>query len=109
VVSLVALEREVVVGIVEYIEKGESLHLQGLAVHPKQRRRGIARALIREVEAIAIHKRNSRVTISTIKETGNPQIFALLGYDVISESPATGFEGVDGKSVTKVDMCRKLT
>ena len=43
-----------------------------------------------------------KVTISTIKEIGNPQIFAQLGYDVLSEAPAMGFEGLDGQSVTTV-------
>lgn len=107
-VALVAVEGKVVVGIVEYCEKEDSLYVRGLAVHPPQRRRGIAKALIREVEAIAALEGMSKVTLSTIKETGNPKIFARLGYNIINEAPATGFEGLDGQSVTKVNMCRML-
>lgn len=107
-ISLVAVEDEAIVGIVEYCEKEDSLYVRGLAVHPHQRRRGIATALIRKVEAIAVREGKAKITLSTIKETGNPMIFAKLGYSIINEAPAAGFEGLEGQSVTKVDMCRPL-
>lgn len=108
-VSLVAVEGEAVVGVVEYCEKEDSLYVRGLAVHPQQRRRGIAKNLMRQVETIAARRGKRKVTLSTIKETGNPNIFIKLGYTVINQAPANGFESLDGKSVTKVDMCRMLT
>ncbi|MVF23016.1 GNAT family N-acetyltransferase [Methylocaldum sp. BRCS4] len=106
--SLVAVEGETIVGVVEYCVRSESLYIRGLAVHPQQRKRGIARQLIRAVEDIAIRGRKQKVTLSTIKETGNPEIFVQLGFSVVDESPAEGFEGLNGKQVTKVDMYREL-
>jgi len=61
---------------------------------------------MREVEAIAAREGTPSVTLSTIKETGNLEFFCQLGYTVVSEAPATGFEGLDGQAVVKVDMCR---
>lgn len=107
-VSLVAVEGEAVVGIVEYCEKEDSLYVRGLAVHPQQRGRGIAKDLMRQVEAIAARRGKLKVTLSTIKETGNQKIFTKLGYAVINQALAKGFEGLDGQPVTKVDMCRML-
>ena len=107
-ISLVAVEGEAIVGIIEYCEKEDSLYVRGLAVRPEERRRGVAKALIREVEAIAAREAKLKVTLSTIKETGNPTIFAKLGYNIVNQAPATGFESLDGQSVTKVNMCRML-
>ncbi|BBA32002.1 GCN5-related N-acetyltransferase domain protein [Methylocaldum marinum] len=108
VVSLVAVERSVIVGVVEYCREADSLYIRGLAVHPQKRRSGVGKALVREVEAIATREGKPKVTLSTIKETGNPRIFERLGYCSFNEVTATGFESLDGKPVTKVDMVRML-
>ncbi len=108
VASLVAVERELIVGVVEYCRKADSLYVRGLAVHPQMRRLGIGKALVREVEAIAAQEGKPMVTLSMIKETGNLTIFERLGYYVINEAAATGFEGVDGHPVTKVELVRML-
>lgn len=106
--SLVAVDGELIVGVVEYCTRPESLYIRGLAVDPQWRRLGIARRLISEVERVALRKDRLKVTLSTIKETGNPDIFSKLGFSVICESSADGFEGLDGSQVTKVDMSHVL-
>jgi len=107
-VSLVAVEGETIIGVVEYCTGPDSLYVRGLAVHPQQRRRGVARSLIGAIEGVAARDGQTKITLSTIKQTGNQPIFERLGFTVINEAPAKGFEGVDGEQVTKVDMCRML-
>lgn len=106
--SLVAVEGETVVGCIEYCETEDSLYVRNLAVHPQQRRRGVAKALIREVEVIAAREGKLKVNLSTIKETGNTGLFTRLGYSISNETPALGFEGLDGQPVTKVELYRLL-
>lgn len=108
VVSLVAVDQGTIVGVVEYCRTADSLYIRGLAVHPEKRRSGIGKALVREVEAIASREGKPKVSLSTIKETGNPRIFERLGYCIFNEGVAAGFEGLDGRPVTKVDMVRVL-
>ncbi len=104
--SLVAIAGNFVAGVVEYCVRYDEIYIQGLAVHPQQRQRGIASALIRTIERIAINFGKSKVSLSTIKETGNLTFFVKLGFNVVSETPAEGFLGADGHQVTKVNMCR---
>jgi N-acetylglutamate synthase-like GNAT family acetyltransferase len=106
--TLVAVERNIVVGVIEYCVRPDELYIRGLAVHPRQRQRGIARVLIHSIEQIAIGYGKAKVTLSTIKETGNPVIFARFGFTVVNEATAEGFQRSDGQPVTKVNMCRML-
>lgn len=107
-ISLVAVIGNVVAGVVEYHVRHDEMCIRGLAVDPQQRRCGIARSLIHAVERIGVSCGKSKITLSTIKETGNPQIFAKLGFSIVSEGPAEGFHGSDKQQVTKVNMCRTL-
>ncbi|MBS4097684.1 MAG: GNAT family N-acetyltransferase [Sulfuricella sp.] len=106
--SLVAVTGNVVAGVVEYCVSPGGIHIRSLAVHPRQRQRGVARALIGAVERIAVSEGKSQVTLSTIRETGNPTIFAKLGFKVVDAAPAEDFHGRDGQPVTKITMCRIL-
>ncbi|WP_170234358.1 GNAT family N-acetyltransferase [Azomonas agilis] len=101
---LVAIIGEELVGTVEYFIGSDSIYVQGLAVHPLWRRFGVARALISSVKDIAIQRERLKLVLHTIKETGNPAVFAKLGFIVVDELQAEGFEGVDGKVVTKIEM-----
>ena len=105
---LVAVEENVVAGVVEYRASLDAINIQGLAVHPQKRQKGIARALIGAVERIAVSSGKPRLNLSAIKETGNPKIFAKLGFDLVNQEPADGFQGADGQEVSKVNMCRNL-
>jgi len=102
----VAVEDGAVVGVVEYCLRPDAVYVRGLAVHPRHRRQGVARALLRAVEAIAMREGRARLTLSAIRETGNPAIFARLGFAATGEAAAEGFEGADGRPVTRVDMGR---
>jgi ribosomal protein S18 acetylase RimI-like enzyme len=105
---LVATEDTHIVGVVDYLTAADAWHLRGLAVDPARRRSGVARALVERVAALAHAAGATRLTLSTIKETGNPTIFLRLGFTVTRESAATGFEGGTGTAVVQVDMVRVL-
>lgn len=107
-ITLVAVEADLIVGVVDYCIEPDSLYIRDLAIHPQYRRRGIARALIQAVEEIAGREGKPKLTLSTIKETGNPQIFTRLGFTVVNDILTETFEGADGQAVTKTDMHRKL-
>lgn len=106
--TLVAVEGDAVVGVVDYCLRHDDLHIRGLAVHPQQRKREVARELVRAIEQIALGCGKAMVTLSTIKETGNPLIFERLGFTMATEAPAEGFQSADGHHVIKADMCRVL-
>ena len=106
VISFVALEQGAVVGVVDCCMRTDSVYVRGLAVHPQSTRRGIARALLRAAEELAVRRGRHSVTLSTIKETGNGKIFAKLGFAATAEAPAEEFEGADGRPVTRLDMMK---
>lgn len=108
ITTLVAVKEKYIVGVIEYFAGDGALYFQGLAVHPAYRRQGIASALVKEIESIAIRLGAQKVVLSTILETGNPKIFTKLGYEITSVIPASDFEGLGGKQVTKVGMHRIL-
>ncbi|KAA3628752.1 MAG: GNAT family N-acetyltransferase [Proteobacteria bacterium] len=106
--TLVAVKDKNIVGVIEYFAGDGAIHFQGLAVHPVYRRQGIASVLVKEIESIAIRLGAQKVVLNTILETGNPGMFTKLGYEITSVVPASDFEGLDGKQVTKVGMRRIL-
>lgn len=82
---LVALVDEQLVGTVEYALGEDRLHLMGLFVAASHRQTGVARALVEELAKLA---ENRRLSLNTIRETGNVPIFERLGFAVVSEAPA---------------------
>lgn len=106
--SLVAVDGTAVIGVVDYYAGSDSLCLQGLAVHPARRREGVARALVRAAQSLAVRERIPSLTADTIKETGNARLFVELGFRVLEELPADGFESPSGGRVTRVRLQRTL-
>lgn len=105
---IVATEGEHVIGALRYVVKPGSLHL-GLGVHPDHHRKGIARALISRLAEKAIVQGIPKLSLYTIKETGNTPIFEHLGFRVITEAPAQDCQSVTGAQLTEVYMERALT
>jgi len=84
---LVAELADQIAGTVELVAERDVLRLFGLHVEECYRRRGVARAL---VAAVCDHARAlglARVTLHTVKETGNVAIFARLGFVTVDEHP----------------------
>lgn len=59
-----------------------------LLVHPKHRRKGIARSLMLEAEACAAARTRSLLTLDTRTGDAGEQLYLDLGYQVIGHIPA---------------------
>jgi N-acetylglutamate synthase-like GNAT family acetyltransferase len=105
---LVAVEENVVVGTAEYIRKQDQIYVQGIAVHPEYRSRGVCRALVNSVEEIAKAEKLRALALCAIEETGNAEIFKNLGFDVVRRAIAPNHVSPLGGPVTQLDMERKI-
>jgi ribosomal protein S18 acetylase RimI-like enzyme len=105
---LVAVIAGLVVGIVHYQIEDDRLSFLGLAVHPDFRRRGIATALIQELEVIGRDGACRAMTLWTVRETRNVEIFQRLGFAVETEEPSTLFESDKFPSLSEVFMRKDL-
>lgn len=101
---LVALGSSRIVGTVQYHMNSDRLAFLGLGVHPHFRRQGIARQLIEELEAIAVRNQVELLTLYTVRQTGNVDVFQSLGFTVVSEERTDFFESPTGEPLTEVLM-----
>lgn len=105
---LVAVTEGRVVGVVQYYGDGERLALLGLGVHPGFQRRGIAGALLKELENIGRQRGCTGLVLRTVRETGNVEIFERLGFVVESEGPTDLFQGAESAILSEVVMRKDL-
>ena len=106
---LVALKENGVVGTAEYIRKDHHLYVQGIAVHPEYRVRGVCRALLRRIEEIAKAEGFRVLALCAIEETGNVEIFKNLGFKAVNRATAPNHISPSGIPVTQVDMEKEIT
>ena len=105
--QLVAVEGGRVVGTVTCDDRGGEVHLRNLAVDPGHQRRGVARQLIETAHERALELGRGCLTVETIRETGNVEIFERLGFDVVRERPSQLMEASGGRPVTDVLLRRR--
>ncbi len=105
---LVALSDNKVVGTAEYIRKERHIYVQGVAVHPEYRGRGICRALLHHIEEIAKAEGVRVLALCAIEETGNVEIFNNLGFKAINRITAPNHISPIGAPVTQVDMEKEI-
>ena len=87
----------------------ESGCMRVLGVHDEYRLRGIARSLLNRVFELAMEKECTSVGLSTIKETGNVQIFERIGFEIVGEHEEIYCEGPNGERVSDIEMEFRLT
>jgi ribosomal protein S18 acetylase RimI-like enzyme len=104
---VVAVDRsDAVVGVAESFIRPQTLYVQGVAVDPACRRRGVARKLLAHLILLSAEQGLPELQLVTIKETGNVDIFLRLGLSVIGEQISTRFIGRHGQPVTEVTLRR---
>lgn len=97
-----------VIGVIEFALNGKDAFIQGLAVDRGYRRRGVARKLIGVCEDRSRTEGINLLRLSTIKETGNPEIFRSLGFLISSEKISERFIGSDGQVVFQVELQKPI-
>lgn len=102
--TLVALERNAIVGMAEYVIKDDHVYVQGVAVHPSCRRKGICRSLLAAAAELARRRNLRAVKLHVIEETGNVAIFKKQGFTVASRAVAPDHVSASGGVVTRVEM-----
>ena len=81
------------VGCVMWQVQPRGLYLGRLAVHPEHRRRGIAPALIGQVEALARRLGQPRVLLSTrLVLADNRRLFARCGFVETAQHAHPGYD-----------------
>lgn len=95
-----------VIGVIEFALNGKNALIQGLAVDRAHRRRGVARDLIGACEDKARAAGANLLRLSTIKETGNAEIFRSLGFLISNEKISDRFISSDGQAVFQVELQR---
>ncbi len=106
-VRIVAVDADnMIIGVAEYMGRDSALYVQGIAVAPKHRRRGVATGLLAHCASLAVHAGLPALEIATIKETGNVGIFNRLGFVVIDERVSERFWSHDEQPVTEITLRR---
>ena len=105
---LVAASDGLVVGTVRWYLDNECVRILGLGVHPDFYRQGIARELVAHLGAIARKQGATRLRLWTVKETGNVDIFARLGFHVVAEREDQFSESETHPKLIEVEMEKPL-
>ncbi len=105
---LIAEQAGAIVGPVQYYQEADRLRLLGLAVHPAFQKKGVARALIQRLAAIASDRSLRALSLYTVTQTGNPAIFARLGFKLVHEQPDVYSDSTSGQPLTEAYMERPV-
>lgn len=97
-----------IVGTLKFSEDSDRLHITGLMVHPSYRHLGVARALVDAVAEAARASAITKLSLYTIRQTGNIDVFRKLGFVVIREDQADWAESIDSQSLTEIYMERAI-
>ena len=106
--QLLALDGDVAVGTVNLTIKEGAMVVSQLAVLPIYRRQSIATQLLNHAERIACDSGHTTLSLNTIMETGNVEIFERLGFRKTRQHAADWCISPDGNKLTDVGMDRPL-
>ena len=105
---LVALIDEKIVGTVQYYADKSCIKIIGLSVLADYRKLGISRKLIEFTENVSRKNGIFNITLFTVKETGNGDIFEKLGFNIIREELDEFSESDKYCSLTSLYMKKKI-
>lgn len=105
---LVAYRAGKLVGTVSFYQVDERLSGVDLCVHPDYRKQGVATALMNALEQAARLRGVSRLSLFTIKETGNVEIFERRGFKIVGARRSETCFAPEGMAVTEVEMEKQI-
>ena len=106
--NLVCVSEGKIVATVAYEKDNDTLHVLGPMVLPAYRRKGIARFIMDHLAEIGRQSGVRAISLHTIKQTGNVELFSRLGFSAVRESPGQWAESVSGEELVDVYMERNL-
>jgi N-acetylglutamate synthase-like GNAT family acetyltransferase len=110
ILRIVAVDQaDTVVGVAECIARPTVLYVQGVAVDPAHRRRGVAGALLAHIVMRALEMGLPVLQLATIKEAGNVDVFKRLGFSVVEEQKSERFLGQHGQPIFEVTLERYVS
>jgi ribosomal protein S18 acetylase RimI-like enzyme len=87
---------------VQYYAWNQLCQIQGLAVHPKFQRQGIASALVTRAEEFALSRNARGIYVDTpITNTGGRKFYEAIGYEFGYIMPRYYEDGMDGVTYQK--------
>lgn len=101
---LVAVRGARVIGSVRSRPRDGYLHLVALGVLARQRRKGVARALVAGAEAKARRAGLRGLSLYTVRETGNEEVFRKLGFRTVRAEVSRLFESDRHPVLTELFM-----
>ena len=96
------------VGALRYVAEADRLHL-GLGVIPEFQHKGVGRAMVESLAEKAASLGLAKLSLFTVRETGNVPLFEHLGFQVMREEPAQDLESATGSPLSEVYMERTLS
>ncbi len=106
--QLVAVVDGRVRGSVEYRVEADRVHFLSLFVHGDCRRQGVGTRLIAALEGVGRRLGLRCLSAFTVTQTGNPEIFQRMGFEIVSEEPAILYESDRFESLTEVYLERSI-
>lgn len=103
-VQLVAELEGSIVGTVTYAATEDRLHLRRLAVDVAFRRQGVTRAMVEHAVEVTRELNLRALSLYTIEQTGNVQIFERLGFRRIDTVSVDWAESMCGEELSEVFM-----
>ena len=107
-IHLVATVNNNLIGSAEYLLYKNSVLIQGLAILPAYRNQGIATKIIDYITIQVKTEGKHELLLSTVKETGNTDIFLKMGFTALSEEESDIFESPQGDKITIINMHKAL-
>jgi len=105
---LVAVTDKRIIGTVQYYIDNSCMKIIGLSVLDDYRKQGVSRKLIKTIEELAQEKNIQKISLFTIKETGNEDIFKKLGFHIMSEEPDVFSESDSFSNLTNLYMEKEI-
>jgi ribosomal protein S18 acetylase RimI-like enzyme len=80
-----------------------------LLVHPNDRRRGIAKALMTELERLALEQRRTLLTLDTVSASHAEFLYSSLGYETVGRIPRYARGALSAELEGTTVMYKELT
>jgi N-acetylglutamate synthase-like GNAT family acetyltransferase len=104
----VAIIDKKVIGTVQYYIDNLCMKILGLSVLEDYRKQGVSRKLFEAIEELAKEKYIPKISLYTVKETGNGDIFKKLGFTVVSEKSDEFSESDKYKNLISLYMEKEI-